>query len=142
MKAQGEDFPALLEELRGYLAPRRPGQAVTAYPGEGASVPIWLLGSSGFSAALAAELGLPFAFASHFQPDNLMAAFELYRERFRPSKILDRPYTMAGIPVIAAETDEEAQWLATTPQQAFLNLIRNQPGPLAPPVEEAGLEFV
>jgi luciferase family oxidoreductase group 1 len=136
LKGQGDDFPALLEELRSYLAPRRPGQPVTAYPGEGANVPIWLLGSSGFSAALAGELGLPFAFASHFQPDNLMAALELYRESFRPSEILDRPYTMAGIPVIAAETDEEAQWLATTPQQAFLNLIRNQPGPLMPPVEK------
>ena len=136
LKAQGDDFPALLEELRSYLAPRRPGQAVTAYPGAGSNVPIWLLGSSGFSAALAAELGLPFAFASHFQPDNLIAALELYRERFRPSEILDRPYAMAGIPVIAAETDEEARWLATTPQQAFLKLIRNEPGPLAPPVEK------
>ena len=136
LKAQGDDFPALLEELRGYLAPRRPGQAVTAYPGAGSNVPIWLLGSSGFSAALAAESGLPFAFASHFQPDNLMAALELYRQRFRPSEILDRPYAMAGIPVIAAETDEEARWLATTPQQAFLKLIRNEPGPLAPPVEK------
>jgi luciferase family oxidoreductase group 1 len=135
LKAQGDDFPALLAELRGYLAPRRPGQAVTAYPGAGSNVPIWLLGSSGFSAALAGELGLPFSFASHFQPDNLMAALELYRESFRPSEFLDRPYAMAGIPVIAAETNEEARWLATTPQQAFLKLIRNEPGPLAPPVE-------
>ena len=136
LKGQGDDFPALLAELRTYLAPRRPGQAVTAYPGAGSNVPIWLLGSSGFSAALAAELGLPFAFASHFQPDNLIAALDLYRESFRPSEILDRPYAMAGIPVIAAETDEEARWLATTPEQAFLKLIRNQPGPLAPPVEK------
>jgi len=136
LKGQGDDFPALLEELRGYLAPRRQGQAVTAYPGAGANVPIWLLGSSGFSAALAGQLGLPFAFAAHFQPDNLLAALDLYRESFRASEILDRPYTMAGIPVIAAETDEEARYLATTPQQAFLKLIRNQPGPLAPPVEE------
>ena len=136
LKAQGDDFPALLEELRSYLAPRRPGQAVTAYPGAGSNVPIWLLGSSGFSAALAGELGLPFAFASHFQPDNLIAALDLYRESFRPSEILDRPYAMAGIPVIAAETDEEARWLATTPQQAFLKLIRNEPGPLASPVEK------
>lgn len=136
LKGQGDDFPALLAELRGYLAPRRPGQPVTAYPGAGSNVPIWLLGSSGFSAALAAELGLPFAFASHFQPDNLMAALELYRRSFKASEVLERPYAMAGIPVIAAETDEEAQWLATTPQQAFLNLIRNHPGPLAPPVEK------
>ena len=136
LKAQGDDFPALLEELRGFLAPRRPGQTVTAYPGEGTNVPIWLLGSSGFSAALAAELGLPFAFASHFQPDNLMAALDLYRRSFRASEVLDRPYTMAGVPVVAAETDEEARRLATTPEQAFLNLIRNQPGPLKPPVEK------
>jgi len=136
LKGQGDEFPALLEELRGYLAPRRPGQAVTAYPGAGSNVPIWLLGSSGFSAALAAELGLPFAFASHFQPDNLMAALDLYRRSFRASGVLDKPYTMAGIPVIAADTDEEARWLATTPQQAFLNLIRNEPGPLLSPVEK------
>ena len=136
LKGQGDDFSALLAELRGYLAPRRPGQPVTAYPGAGSNVPIWLLGSSGFSAALAAELGLPFAFASHFQPDNLLAALELYRESFKPSEVLDRPYAMAGVPVIAAETDEEARRLATTPQQAFLNLIRNHPGPLAPPVEK------
>jgi luciferase family oxidoreductase group 1 len=136
LKGQSDDFSVLLEELRGYLAPRRAGQAVTAYPGAGANVPIWLLGSSGYSAELAGTLGLPFAFAAHFQPDNLMAALELYRESFRPSEVLERPYTMAGIPVIAAETDDEAQWLATTPLQAFLNLIRNQPGPLMPPVEK------
>jgi luciferase family oxidoreductase group 1 len=136
LKGHADDFPALLEELRGFLEPARPGQLVTAYPGAGANVPVWLLGSSGFSAALAAELGLPFAFASHFQPDNVMAALDLYRRSFRPSEVLDRPYVMAGIPVVAAETDEEARWLATTPQQAFLNLIRNQPGPLKPPVEK------
>ncbi len=136
LKQQGDDFPALLEELRGYLAPRQSGQLVTAYPGAGSNVPIWLLGSSGYSAALAAELGLPFAFAAHFQPDNLMEALDLYRRRFRASEVLERPYTMAGIPVIAAETDEEARYLATTPQQAFLNLIRDQPGPLMPPVEK------
>jgi luciferase family oxidoreductase group 1 len=136
LKGQGDDFPALLAELQAYLAPVRPGQAVTAYPGAGANVETWLLGSSGFSAALAGELGLPFAFASHFQPENLFAALELYRERFRPSEVLDRPYTMAGVPVVAADTDEEARWLATTPQQAFLNLIRNHPGPLPPPVEK------
>jgi luciferase family oxidoreductase group 1 len=136
LKGHADDFPALLEELRGFFAPRRPGQLVTAYPGAGMNVPIWLLGSSGFSAALAAELGLPFAFASHFQPDNLMAALDLYRRSFRPSEVLDKPYTMAGVPVVAAETDGEARWLATTPQQAFLKLTRNQPGPLAPPVEK------
>jgi luciferase family oxidoreductase group 1 len=135
LRANGDDFPVLLEELRHYLAPARPGQTVTAFPGAGANVPIWLLGSSGFSAALAAELGLPFAFAAHFQPDNLLPALDLYRRSFRPSALLDRPYAMAGIPVIAAETDEEAEFLATTPQQMFLNLIRNHPGPLPPPVK-------
>lgn len=135
LKAQGDDFPALLEELRHYLGPPRPGDAVRAYPGVGTNVPIWLLGSSGFSAALAAELGLPFAFAAHFQPENLLAALDLYRRSFRPSEVLDKPYAMAGIPVIVAETDHEAEYLATTPQQMFLNLIKNRPGPLPPPVE-------
>jgi len=132
----GEDFPALVEELRRFLGPKRPGALVTAYPGAGTNVPIWLLGSSLFSAALAAELGVPFAFASHFQPENLLPALDLYRRSFRASEALERPYTMAGVPVIAAETDEEARWLATTPQQMFLNLIRNRPGPLVPPVEK------
>ena len=135
LRADGDDFPALLQELRHYLGPAKPGQTVIAFPGAGTSVPIWLLGSSGFSAALAAELGLPFAFAAHFQPDNLLPALDLYRKSFRPSAILDRPYSMAGIPVIAAETDEEAEFLATTPQQMFLNLIRNRPGPLVPPAK-------
>jgi luciferase family oxidoreductase group 1 len=135
LRANGDDFPLLLQELRQYLAPAKAGQTVTAFPGAGTNVPIWLLGSSGFSAALAAELGLPFAFAAHFQPDNLLPALDLYRKSFQPSEILDRPYAMAGIPVIAAETDEEAEYLATTPQQMFLNLIRNHPGPLLPPVK-------
>jgi luciferase family oxidoreductase group 1 len=135
LRANGDDFPAFLQELRHYLAPAKPGQTVVAFPGAGTNVPIWLLGSSGFSAALAAELGLPFAFAAHFQPDNLLPALDLYRKSFRPSEILDRPYSMAGIQVIAAETDEEAEFLATTPQQMFLNLIRNHPGPLVPPVK-------
>ena len=138
LKGHEDDFPALLAELRAYLAPARPGQPVTAYPGAGSNPEIWLLGSSGFSAALAGELGLPFAFASHFQPGNLMPALELYRQRFRPSEVLDKPYAMAGVPVVAAETDHEARWLATTPQQAFLNLIRNHPGPLQPPVDKVG----
>jgi luciferase family oxidoreductase group 1 len=133
-RASGDDFPQLLEELRRYLGPVRPGAAVTAYPGAGTNVPIWLLGSSLFGAALAAELGLPFAFASHFQPDNLLAALDLYRRSFRASEVLERPYAMAGVPVIAAETDEEARRLATTPQQMFLNLIRNRPGPMLPPL--------
>jgi luciferase family oxidoreductase group 1 len=136
LRANGDDFPALLEELQRFLGPMQPGASVTAYPGAGTDVPIWLLGSSLFSAALAAELGLPFAFASHFQPDYLLAALDLYRRSFRPSATLSQPYAMAGIPVIAAETDEEAQRLATTPQQMFLNLIRNHPGPMLPSVDE------
>lgn len=133
---QGEDFPALVEELRGFLAPKRDGALVTAYPGVGSNVPVWLLGSSLFSAALAAELGLPFAFAAHFQPDYLMPALDLYRQSFQPSEVLERPYAMVGVPVIAAESDQEARWLATSAQQLFLNLVRNRPGPVAPPTDD------
>jgi len=131
----GEDFPALLEELRGFLAPAKPTQAVRALPGAGTNIPIWLLGSSNFSAQLAAMLGLPFAFAGHFQPEGMIQALELYRRNFRPSEALERPYSMAGVPVLVAETDEQARYLATTPQQMFLNLIRGNPGPLVPPVD-------
>ncbi len=131
----GDDFPALLEELRTYLGEVRPGQAVQAIPGQGSHVPITLLGSSGFSAQLAGRLGLPFAFAAHFAPEYLYAAAELYHEQFRPSEVLDEPYFMAGVPVIAAETDAIAQRLFTTPLQRFLRLIRNQPVELLPPVD-------
>ena len=131
----GEDFQALLEELRTYLGPERPGQAVKAYPGQGSRVPITLLGSSDFSAQLAAMLGLPFAFAAHFAPELLEPAAKLYRTRFRPSEELQEPWLMVGVAVIAAETDAEAQRLFTTAQQRFLRLIRNQPVELLPPVE-------
>jgi luciferase family oxidoreductase group 1 len=131
----GDDFPQLLEELRSYLGPERAGQAVKAIPGQGSNVPITLLGSSGFSAQLAASLGLPFAFAAHFAPEFLHVAARLYRERFRPSDGLRTPYMMVAIPVIAAETDSEARRLFTTPQQRFLRLIRNQPVELLPPVD-------
>lgn len=136
LRSTGDDFPELLEELRQFLLERRPGQQVAAFPGAGSNVPIWLLGSSGYSAQLAGMLGLPFAFASHFQPANLLPALELYRRTFRPSESLKRPHTMAGVPVVAADTDEKARYLATTAQQSFLNLIRNRPGPLMPPVEQ------
>jgi luciferase family oxidoreductase group 1 len=129
----GEDFPALLEELRRYLGEPQPAQRVHAYPGEGTRVPIWLLGSSDFSARLAGQLGLPFAFAAHFQPGPLLPALHIYRSSFRPSPVLDRPYVMVGIPILVADSDEEAQFLATTPIQMFLNLIRGVPGPLPPP---------
>jgi luciferase family oxidoreductase group 1 len=134
-RQNGEDFPELLEELRTYLGPERPGQAVKAIPGQGSNVPITLLGSSGFSAQLAAMLGLRFAFAAHFAPDYLYAAARLYREHFRPSDSLPSPYLMVAVQVIAAETDAAAKRLFTTPQQRFLRLIRNQPVELLPPVD-------
>jgi luciferase family oxidoreductase group 1 len=134
-KQSGDDFPELLEELQTYLGPERPGQMVRAIPGQGSNVPITLLGSSGFSAQLAGRLGLPFAFAAHFAPEYLYAAAELYQEQFRPSAVLQKPYFMVGVQVIAAETDAAAQRLFTTPQQRFLRLIRNQPVELLPPVD-------
>jgi len=131
----GEDFPALLAELQTYLGPERPGKIVKAIPGQGSNVPITLLGSSGFSAQLAGMQGLPFAFAAHFAPEHLYAASELYREEFRPSEVLRKPYFMVAVQVIAAETDAAAGRLFTTPQQRFLRLIRNQPVELLPPVD-------
>jgi luciferase family oxidoreductase group 1 len=131
----GDDFPALVEELRRYVGPEKPGQVVKAIPGQNSNVPITLLGSSGFSAQLAAELGLPFAFAAHFAPEYLYAAAQLYRERFRPSEVLRKPYLMVAVQVIAAETDAAARRLFTTPQQRFLRLIRGQPVELLPPVD-------
>jgi luciferase family oxidoreductase group 1 len=131
----GEDFPELLAELRGYLGKPEPAQRVHAYPGEDTNVPIYLLGSSDFSARLAGELGLPFAFAAHFQPGPLLPALRIYRASFRASAVLDRPYAIVGIPIIVADSDEQAQFLATTPVQMFLNLIRGVPGPLPPPTK-------
>jgi luciferase family oxidoreductase group 1 len=131
----GDDFPSLLQELRTYLGPEKPGQVVKAIPGQGSNVPITLLGSSGFSAQLAAALGLPFAFAAHFAPEYLFAATRLYRDQFRPSEVLQEPHLMVAVQVIAAETDAAARRLFTTPQQRFLNLIRNRPVVLLPPVD-------
>ena len=135
LQQSGEDFPALLAELRSYLGPEKPGQAVRAIPGQGSNVPITLLGSSGFSAQLAAMLGLPFAFAAHFAPEYMYTAAQMYRDRFQPSAVLSQPHLMIGVQVIAAETDAAAQRLFTTPQQRFLQLIRNRPVELLPPVE-------
>jgi luciferase family oxidoreductase group 1 len=135
LRQTGDDFPALLEELREYLGPEKPGQAVKAIPGQGSNVPITLLGSSGFSAQLAARLGLPFAFAAHFAPDYLYAASRWYREHFQPSETHKDPHLMVAVQVIAAETDAAARRLFTTPQQRFLRLIRNQPVELLPPVD-------
>lgn len=133
---RGEDFPALLHELRQYFNPTEESRETLprAVPGEGYNIPIWLLGSSGFSAQLAAELGLPFAFASHFAPDYLIPALNLYVNGFKPSRHLCEPYSMVGVNVIVADTDEEAQYLATSFQQSFLGIIRNERGLLKPPV--------
>ncbi len=133
--AANEDFPRDVVELRTYFAPARPGQLVRAVPGEGLNVPLWLLGSSLYSARLAAELGLPFGFASHFAPDYLLHALEVYREGFRPSEQLQEPYAVACLNVFAAETDGEARRLFTSLQQAFVNLRRGHPGKLPPPIE-------
>ncbi len=133
--SSGDTFPQDVLELQAYLLPAKPGQAVQAIPGAGLPVPLYLLGSSDFSARLAAELGLPFAFASHFAPDYLEVALALYRREFQPSAALDRPYVMIGAGVFAAETDAEARRLFTSAQLMFLNLIRGRPGKLPPPVD-------
>jgi luciferase family oxidoreductase group 1 len=129
-----EDFPSQVRELLAYLAPAAPGQRLIAYPGVGTNVPVWLLGSSTYSAELAAALGLPFAFASHFAPAMLMEALEAYREQFKASQYLEKPYVMVGVPLVAAETDAEAQRLATSALQRHLKLIRGEPIFVPPPV--------
>jgi luciferase family oxidoreductase group 1 len=131
----GDDFPALLEELRFFLSNPIENQRVRAVPGAGLNIPIWLLGSSGFSALLAGQLGLPFSFAAHFSPENTLPALELYRRNFRPSETLEKPYAMVALNVIAAATDEEAKRMATSQHQAFLRLVRGMPGQLQPPVD-------
>ncbi|MEO6569781.1 MAG: LLM class flavin-dependent oxidoreductase [Opitutaceae bacterium] len=130
-----DTFPQDVQELQSYFRPAQPNQAVRAIPGAGLPVPIWLLGSSLFSAQLAAAMGLPYAFASHFAPGDLEEALTLYRDGFRPSAALQRPYAMAAIGVCAADTDVEAARLFTSLQQNFLNLRRGSPGPLPPPVD-------
>ncbi|WP_206108222.1 LLM class flavin-dependent oxidoreductase [Paludisphaera soli] len=129
-------FPRDVRELQAYFRPATPGRFVHAVPGEGLDVPIWLLGSSDFSARLAAELGLPFAFASHFAPDRLFDALAIYRESFVPSEALDEPYAMIGVNAFVAETDEAAARLFTSHQQAILNLVRGRPGLMPPPVDD------
>ena len=136
LNSDGEDFPVLLEELRFFLREPVANQRVRAVPGAGLDIPIWLLGSSGFSARLAGELGLPFAFAGHFSPENILPALALYRNSFQKSETLDEPYAMLAINIVAAETDREAWRLATSQFQSFLNLIRGTPGKLQPPVED------
>lgn len=130
-----DEFPRDVAELMAYFEPAKPGQTVRAVPGEGLKIPIWILGSSLFGAQLAAAYGLPYAFASHFAPAQMMDAIALYRQLFRPSPRLDKPYVMLGFNVFAADTDEEARLLATSAQQSFLNLRAGRPSRLPPPVE-------
>jgi luciferase family oxidoreductase group 1 len=131
-----DTFPQDVLELQALLGPVQPDQAIQAVPGAGSNVPMWILGSSLFGAQLAAMLGLPYAFASHFAPGALMQALQVYRERFEPSAQLDRPYAMVGVNVIAAETDEEAKRLFTSAQQAFTNMFRGTRGKLQPPIDD------
>ncbi|WP_208586245.1 LLM class flavin-dependent oxidoreductase [Gracilibacillus suaedae] len=138
LNSSPEDFPSQVEELEAYFT----GEArVTAVPGQGANVPLWLLGSSDFSARLAAEKGLPFAFASHFSPDYTLPALRLYRDRFTPSNHLSKPQAMVGVNIIAAETTEKAKWLATSQQQQFLSMVRGKPSQLMPPIDDMDHEW-
>lgn len=131
-----DTFPQDVEELLAYFDEPRPGQRLRAVPGAGLKVPVWLLGSSLFSAQLAASLGLPFAFASHFAPGFMRQAVDLYRQTFRPSETLARPYVMLGLNVFAADTADEARRLFTSLQQQFLALVRGTPGRIKPPVDD------
>jgi luciferase family oxidoreductase group 1 len=135
LAADVNQFPNDVIELMNYFKPSEPGQRVRAIPGEGLNIPIWILGSSLFGAQLAAMLGLPYAFASHFAPSQMMEALDQYRSNFKPSEQLARPYVMLGFNVFAAEGDEEARYLASSMEQAFVNLRRSAPTPLPPPVE-------
>jgi len=133
--AREHTFPQDVLELQSFLAPAVSGQTVRAIPGAGTEVPIWILGSSTFGAELAASLGLPYAFASHFAPDALLSALEIYRRKFKPSKQLDQPYAMVSVNAVAAETDDEARYLFTTIQQSFTNLVRGAGGKLQAPID-------
>src|SRR5688500_9585304 len=129
-------FPHDVQELQAFLAPVAEGQRIQAVPGGGLQIPLWILGSSTYGAQLAAMLGLPYAFASHFAPDALLQALEIYRARFQPSRQLDRPYVMPTINVIAADTDAEARRQFTTIQQAFANIGRGRPALIRPPIDD------
>ena len=133
--SSGDTFPQDVLELQSYFEKAEPDQALQAVPGAGANVPLYLLGSSGFSARLAAELGLPFAFASHFAPEYLEVALALYRRNFKPSAALAQPHAMIGAGIFAAETDAEAQRLFTSSQLQFLNMVRGRPSKLPPPAD-------
>lgn len=135
MNASVDDFPKDVIELRNYFKPELPNPRVRAFPGEGLHVPIWLLGSSTFSAQLAGILGMPFAFASHFAPTHLQAALKIYRDSFKPSAYLQEPYAMACVNVIAADSDTEANYLATSFYQLAIGIVRGTTKPIQPPVE-------
>ncbi len=130
-----DDFPEDVAELVRYLGPRTPEQKVIAVPGHGTEVPIWLLGSSLFSAQLAGQRGLPYAFASHFAPRFMHEAIRVYRNHFKPSAVLDKPYVMLGVPMVVADTDEQAEYLATSVYQRILALMRGQSLMQKPPVD-------
>ena len=131
-----EDFPRDVAELQHLLGPVQPGQRLVAMPGAGTNVPIWLLGSSLFSARLAAERGLPYAFASHFAPGLLLQALDLYRREFQPSAVLTEPYVMIGVPLIAAPSEEEAEYLASSTYQRIYGMLTGRRGRLQPPVKD------
>jgi luciferase family oxidoreductase group 1 len=131
-----DDFVGDVQEIQGWFGPVEPGTPDRAIPAPGTDVPLWILGSSLYGAQVAAHLGLPYAFASHFAPDHLDAAFAVYRDRFRPSPAQPRPHAMAGATVVAADTDAEARRLFTSVQQQFLNMRRGRPGRLPPPVDD------
>ena len=132
----GEEFPQDVVELMAYFQPVQPGQAIQAVPGAGLTVPVWILGSSTFGAQLAAILGLPFAFASHFAPGMMMDAIRIYRDRFKPSAQLAASNVMLGVNIVAAETDAEARYLFSSLQQSFLNIRSGRPGRLPPPIPD------
>ena len=134
--SDGSDFDQQVAEIERWLAPVREGQRVKAIPGAGTEVPIYILGSSLYSAHLAAKIGRPYAFASHFAPHELMPALEIYRREFQPSAALDKPYVIVGVPMMAAEDDERAEFLATTMYQRSLGILKNERVPLQPPVAE------
>lgn len=135
LQSTGDDFPSQVEELEAYFDQGMAGR-VRAFPGEGLTIPIWLLGSSGFSAKLAAEKGLPFSFASHFSNEYTLPAMQIYHQHFKPSKVLKEPYAMLGVNVIAADTEEKARWLATSQQQQMFDLMRGMPRQFQPPIDD------
>jgi luciferase family oxidoreductase group 1 len=130
-----QDFPRDVAELQHLLGPVQPGQRIVSMPGAGTEVPIWLLGSSLFSAQLAAERGLPYAFASHFAPRMMLQAIDMYRRLFKPSKVLSQPYVVIGLPLVAAPSDEEAEFLASSNYQRVLGILTGERKPLQPPVK-------